>query len=55
MKRIHWQYIFGGLLILLGVVFLLDNFDIIENVSSSYTSTSPKTSSGGPSYRALSC
>ncbi|MGD8603533.1 MAG: hypothetical protein PVF49_03070 [Anaerolineales bacterium] len=33
MKRIHWQYIFGGLLILLGVVFLLDNFNIIENVS----------------------
>jgi hypothetical protein len=33
MKRIQWQYIFGGLLILFGVVFLLDNFDIIDNVS----------------------
>lgn len=33
MKRIQWQAIFGGLLILFGAVFLLDNFNIIENVS----------------------
>jgi hypothetical protein len=33
MKRYQWQYIFGGLLILFGVVFLLDNFNIIHNVS----------------------
>jgi hypothetical protein len=33
MKRIQWQYIFGALLILFGAIFLLDNFNIIENVS----------------------
>jgi hypothetical protein len=33
MKRIQWQYIFGGLLILFGAVFLLDNLNVIKNVS----------------------
>jgi hypothetical protein len=33
MKRIQWQYIFGTLLILFGVVFLLDNFNVIDSVS----------------------
>lgn len=33
MKRIQWQYLFGTLLILFGAVFLLDNFNIIKNVS----------------------
>jgi hypothetical protein len=33
MKRIQWQYIFGGLLILFGAVFLLDNLNIIKHVS----------------------
>jgi drug/metabolite transporter superfamily protein YnfA len=33
MKRIQWQYVMGTLLILFGVVFLLDNFNVIQNVS----------------------